>query len=205
MQRLDQRVAKRPQAERTVLRALPPRKSAEFEEATRTREQVRGSDRARRAVQRPEPTDRPPADGAAVRRSHGRLARWPTCARARARKLSGWRAHRRAIDYRYAVAALKRNRVHSYAGCCATRCSRARCTAGRGSGSPRGFPSGKRARRSSGCSVWLPTDTRRKWPRNCSSWSNWTSCRTSQRSPRLPAPRAGELPVVDVQLPPLAH
>ena len=74
--------------------------------------------------------------------------------------------HPRDIDYRHLMrSAASASPAPSLVGCCAMRCSRARCTARPGSACSARLPRARGLQDDGGaCSRWPPTATRRSWP-----------------------------------------
>lgn len=195
VQRMNARVGQRLQAERAMLRALPARRTAEFEELP-----ARVSKFAVFTVKGAQYSAPSQLIGhrLMVRVYSQHIECWlggqRVLERTRATHADGCR-HPRNIDHRDLVAALKRKPGAFARWCCAMQSSRARSIGAHGSGWRRPGRNAKPARRWWGCCHWPPTDT-------CAT-GRLDQLPDLQALAALLAPPKGEVPDVAVQLPPL--
>ena len=169
VERMNARAAKRLAAERPLLKSLPARRTAEYEELP-----ARVSKYAIftvKGVQYSAPSQLI-GHRLMVRQYAQHIECWLSgqCVleRPRAAPVAGQRPCARLTIATWSPHS-SANPAHSHAGCCATRHSRGPCTARPGSGWPQQSPNAKRAKPWSACGACRPMATRRNWPR---SWSS---------------------------------
>lgn len=205
VQRLNQRIAKRLQAERAVLRALPPRRTAEFEELP-----ARVSKYAIftvRGVQYSAPSQLI-GHRLTVRLYADRIEGWLggqrvlECARPSHR---GGERHPRAIDYRHLVAALKR-KLAAFARWVLRDAVFPRAVYRRTWERLAARPPERQACKTIVGLLGLAADGHEaQLAEELQQLIELDQLPDLAALTALPAPRAGELPAVNVQLPPLAH